>query len=192
MIRELHIYDFDATLFMSPMHPNDWEGHIGSWYDTLRSLSEPCVIDPPDNLWIESTVQDALASIADPNVYAVLMTGRSKRADLVARIMELIAMRGLSFDEVHLKPGGGTLPWKSSMIEDFASKMPDLQVVQIWEDRENHLQSFVGLIQSLGLEAVPHFVNVMLDTPCDLTGTPAQEPILREYVRELIDDMERY
>jgi len=187
MIRELHIYDFDATLFMSPMHPDDWEGHIGSWYDTLRSLSEPCVIDPPDDLWIESTVQDALASIANPDVYAILMTGRSRRGDLVARIMELISMRGLVFDEVHLKPGGGTLPWKSSMIEDFASKMPDLQVIQIWEDRENHLQSFVELIQSLGLEAVPHFVNVTLDTPCDLGGEPVSESMLREYVKIILE-----
>jgi len=183
MKTELHIYDFDATLFMSPMHPDDWEGHIGSWYDTLRSLSAPCVIDPPDDLWIESTVQDALKSIANPSVYAVLMTGRSRRDDLVARIMELIAMRGLSFDEVHLKPGGGTLPWKSSMIEEFVAKMPSLQTIQIWEDRANHLASFVELIESLGLTAIPHFVDVMLDTPCDLTGVNVSESMLREYVR---------
>jgi len=188
MKTELHIYDFDATLFMSPMHPDDWEGHIGSWYDTLRSLSEPCVIDPPDDLWIESTVQDALRSIANPDVYAVLMTGRSRRDDLVARIMELIAMRGLSFDEVHLKPGGGTLPWKSSMIEEFVAKMPSLQTIQIWEDRANHLASFVELIESLGLTAIPHFVDVMLDTPCDLTGVNVSESMLREYVRIMLEN----
>ena len=196
MIRELHIYDFDATLFMSPMHPDDWEGHIGHWYDTLKSLSAPCVIDPPDDLWIESTVQDALASIANPEVYTILMTGRSLRDDLLQRIMELIAMRGLQFDEVHLKPDGETLPWKSSMIEEFVSRIPGVEVVQIWEDRQGHLQAFVELIESLGLEAVPHFVNVVLNAPCDLSSEKVpiepgivmelSELMLRSYVRELL------
>ena len=51
MITELCIFDFDATLFMSPMFPDDWEGHTGQWFDTLQSLTPPCVIDPGP-LWI--------------------------------------------------------------------------------------------------------------------------------------------
>ena len=44
MITELCIFDFDATLFMSPMFPDDWEGHTGDWFDTLQSLTPPCVV----------------------------------------------------------------------------------------------------------------------------------------------------
>ena len=170
MKTQLHIYDFDATLFMSPMHPDDWEGHIGHWYDTLQSLSPPCVIDPPNDLWIGSTVSSAHSSIADPNVYAILMTGRTRKPELVGRIAELLAMGGLTFEEILLKPTGDvrTLPWKSSMIEKLAEKLPDLQEVHIWEDRADHLQAFVKLVESMGLTAVPHFVNVVLNAPCDL------------------------
>ena len=173
MKTQLHIYDFDATLFMSPMHPDDWEGHIGHWYDTLQSLSAPCVIDPPNDLWIGSTVSSAHSSIADPSVYAILMTGRTRKSELVGRITDLLAMGGLTFEEVLLKPTGDvrTQPWKSSMIEKLAAKLSDLQEVHIWEDRADHLQAFIKLVESMGLVAVPHFVNVVLNAPCDLGNT---------------------
>jgi hypothetical protein len=191
MIRELHIYDFDATLFMSPMHPDDWEGHIGSWYDTLQSLTPPCVVDP-SGMWINSTVSDAMESIGNPEVYTVLMTGRGASPELSARVEELIAGAGLSFDEVHLKPGGGTAPWKSSMMEQFIAGMPDLEVVQVWDDRSNHLETFVKMIEGLGLEAIPHFVNQVLDAPCDIDADVVIESALRSYIREMLLEVNEY
>jgi len=190
MIRELHIFDFDATLFMSPMHPDDWEGHIGSWYDTLQSLTPPCVVDP-SGMWISSTVSAAMESIGNPEVYTVLMTGRGASPELSARVEELIAGAGLSFDEVHLKPGGGTEPWKSSMMKQFIEGMPDLEVVQVWDDRANHLEAFVKTIEGLGLEAIPHFVAEALDTPCELED-PVMESILRSYIRNLLIEVNEY
>ena len=190
MIRELHIFDFDATLFMSPMHPDDWEGHIGSWYDTLQSLTPPCVVDP-SGMWISSTVSAAMESIGNPEVYTVLMTGRGASPELSARVEELIAGAGLSFDEVHLKPGGGTEPWKSSMMKQFIAGMSDLEVVQVWDDRANHLEAFVKTIEGLGLEAIPHFVAEALDTPCELED-PVVESVLRSYVRNLLLEVNEY
>ena len=184
MIKELHIYDFDATLFMSPMFPDDWEGHTGDWFDTVQSLTPPCVVDAGP-LWIGSTVASAAESMANPEVYTVLMTGRGASAELKARVMELIGSVGLGFDEAHLKPGGGTLPWKSSMIEQLVKKLPDLETVQIWEDRGNHLSAFMALVDSLGLKGIPHPVNVTLNAPCVL-DEPIAESILRQYLRSVL------
>lgn len=180
-VRELHIFDFDATLFDSPMHPDDWEGHIGMWYDTLQSLTPPCVIDP-EALWIKSTVAAARRSLSIPGVYTVLMTGRSAEPQLAARITELVQSAGLDFDEIHLKTGGRTVNWKSRMLSEFLRRLPDLEVVQMWDDRGSHLEQFVRIVEDAGLVAIPHFVDYVLHEPCVREGT------LREYVRTLLTE----
>ena len=184
-IRELHIFDFDATLFMSPMYPPDWGGHVGKCFDTVRSLSPPCVIDP-SGMWIESTVSAAHESIADPEVYTVLMTGRTAKPALNARVNELLDSAGLAFDEVHLKPGGGTQDWKSSMILNLIQLFPDLETVQIWDDRKNHLDHFGTVVEAQGLAVELHFTGVVLDEPCVLGDAVVDEGLLREYVREIM------
>jgi len=186
-VRELHIFDFDATLFDSPMHPDDWEGHIGMWYDTLQSLTPPCVIDP-EALWIKSTVAAARRSLSTPGVYTVLMTGRSAEPQLAARVTELVQSAGLDFDEIHLKTGGKTVDWKSQMLSGFLRELPDLEVVQLWDDRSHHLEQFVKLVEDAGLVAIPHFVDYVLHEPCVLDGALRSEGLLREYVRTLLTE----
>jgi len=191
IVRELHIFDFDATLFQSPMHPDDWEGHIGMWYDTLQSLTPPCVVDS-DVMWIDSTVAAAADSVSDPSAYVVLMTGRTAEPRLAARVAELLGSVGLRFDEIHLKPGGGsrTLDWKSQMLHNFIQEFPDLEVVQIWEDRNDHLAGFVRIVEEAGLEAVPHFVSDAAAVPCVLNPGRGAEGYLREYIRGLLTEKE--
>ncbi len=190
MITELCIFDFDATLFMSPMFPDDWEGHTGDWFDTLQSLTPPCVVDPGP-LWIESSVSAAQEAIGRPEAYVVLMTGRGMSPELYERVSELVSSTGLSFDEIHLKPGGRTMAWKSGMLEQFIKKFPDLQKVQVWEDRSDHLDHFMKVAEAAGLEAVPHFVGNVLKDPCVLDD-PVQEATLRQYVRGLLVEVNEY
>ena len=190
MITELCIFDFDATLFMSPMFPDDWEGHTGDWFDTLQSLTPPCVVDP-NPLWIGSSVSAAQEAIGRPEAYVVLMTGRGMSPELYERVSELVTSAGLSFDEIHLKPGGRTMAWKSSMLEQFIQKFPDLQKVQVWEDRSDHLDHFMDVAERAGLEAVPHFVGNVLKDPCVLDD-PVEEAALRQYVRDLLVEVNEY
>tara|TARA_A100001011_G_scaffold245813_1_gene253824 strand:- start:5402 stop:6097 length:696 start_codon:yes stop_codon:yes gene_type:complete len=187
MIKQLCIFDFDATLFMSPMFPDDWEGHTGDWFDTLQSLTPPCVVDPGP-LWIGSSVSAASEMISDPETYVVLMTGRGMSPELYQRVSELVSSVGLSFDEIHLKPGGRTMGWKSSMLEGFIKKFPDLQTVQVWEDRSDHLEHFMQVVEAAGLEGIPHFVGQVLNDPCVLDENSA----LRLYVRELLAEVNEY
>lgn len=190
MITELCIFDFDATLFMSPMFPDDWEGHTGDWFDTLQSLTPPCVEDP-GSLWVGDSVSAAQEAISRPEAYVVLMTGRGMSPELYARVSELVSSIGLSFDEVHLKPGGRTMPWKSGMLSQFIQKFPDLQKVQVWEDRSGHLDHFMEVAKSAGLEAVPHFVGNVLKDPCVLED-PVAEAALRKYIRSLLVEVNEY
>ena len=190
MITELCIFDFDATLFMSPMFPNDWQGHNGDWFDTLQSLTPPCVVDPGP-LWIRASVSAAQEAIGRPEAYVVLMTGRGMSPELYDRVSELVASEGLSFDEIHLKPGGRTMPWKSGMLEKYIQRFPDLQKVQVWEDRSDHLDHFMKVAEAAGLEAVPHFVNNVLKDPCVLDD-PIQEANIRNYVRNVLLEVNEY
>ena len=72
---ELHLYDFDGTLFRSPQRP-DWWGK-DSWIMSPESLGPPCVpLKPGRDWWIGKTVQAAKQSIGDRDTWAILCTGR--------------------------------------------------------------------------------------------------------------------
>ena len=154
----LAMFDFDGTLFKSPDKPSDWGP--GSWVIESESLNPPCVpLKPGPQWWIESTVSAAKRSISDPNVWAILCTGR---ADGIGgfryRIPELLKQKGLNFDEVLLNPGGDTEAFKKAVIKRITKKYPDITTVQIWED--HNLPSFMSFVKSLGLVGIPHPVKV--------------------------------
>ena len=64
---EIHIFDFDGTLFRSPLPPPLWKG---GWWSKPESLNAPCVPEEPDeSWWILDTVSQAKDSIANSNVF---------------------------------------------------------------------------------------------------------------------------
>ena len=84
MSTELHIYDFDGTLFRSPHQPAVWEG---DWWSDPASLLPPCVPEKPGSeWWIASTVSSAKRSISDSDVFAVMMTGRKDQSRRVVSL----------------------------------------------------------------------------------------------------------
>ena len=156
MATELHIYDFDGTLFRSPLRP-DWWPHKG-WWGQPASLSMPCVPENPKNdWWIGSVVSSAKRSISNPDVWALLVTGRANTVGAIRyRVAELLKLKGLDFDEVHLNPGGSTETYKKKVIYRILSRYPHIEVVQIWEDRLNHLSSFCKFVEKMGRVCIPH------------------------------------
>ena len=104
---ELHVYDFDGTLFRSPSPPAVW---ARDWWSDGQSLLPPCVpAIPGARWWNAATVKSARRSIANPNVFAAMLTGRQDTGVLGYRIPDLLHQRGLNFDAVHLDPGGNAL-----------------------------------------------------------------------------------
>ena len=51
-IKEIHIFDFDQTLFRSPHPPDDEK----DWWTNIKSLSPPCVPLEPDESWWNNEV----------------------------------------------------------------------------------------------------------------------------------------
>lgn len=154
---EVQFFDFDNTLFKSPMQP-DWWPSKRKWWSDPSSLSPPCVPDRPGvEWWNTEVVQQAKLATRNPNVYAVLLTGRHDRV-FRWRVPELLKQVGLSFDEVHLAPGSdSTLQWKLGKMKSVLSRFPAVRSVHVWEDRD-HIDSFVSLAQRLGFRTTGHRV----------------------------------
>ena len=146
---ELHVYDFDGTLFRSPYEPEVWSG---DWWSDIRSLTEPCVPDRPgSDWWIPSTLQDAKQSISDPDTYAILMTGRPDASAFRFRIPELLKQQGLNFDAVYLTDNPSTITFKKRVIQKLLARYPFIDTVRIWDDRRSHLPEFIEAIEAMGI-----------------------------------------
>ena len=128
---KLHVFDFDGTLFKSPMPPPEYWKTVDDWFRDPVSLNAPCVpLKPDDSWWIQDTVRAAEKSIADPNTYAILMTGRhGDQGAMRYRIAELVSEKNLNFDEVHLKTAGGisTDAFKASVISRVLDRYPGIE-----------------------------------------------------------------
>ena len=150
---EIHLYDFDGTLFRSPMPPATWDG---DWWNATASLMPPCVPNEPGHdWWIHDTIAAARESIANPNAYAILATGRGDRSGLRWRVPELLHQVGLRFDSVNLAPDSGTLAWKKHLLQSallrVSNATPDDVSVHIWDDRLHHLAQFKQVALLLGI-----------------------------------------
>lgn len=167
---ELHIYDFDGTLFFSPDSPDWWTADNISWLNNSISMGSPCVPEKPSaDWWRVPVVQDALRSCADPDVYAVLCTGRFLASDLRHRIPELLQQVGLNFDEILLNPGIKTDTFKAQETIRILSLYPGIQTVRVWEDNKKNIQSICKAVMSLKKECVPYlFHNKRHPLECDV------------------------
>jgi hypothetical protein len=156
---EIHIYDFDGTLFRSPKRPDWWP--TKGWWGQPASLTPPCVPQKPGSGWWNgSVVSSAKRSISDSDVWAMMVTGRADGIGPIRwRVAELLKQKGLNFDEVHLNTGGGTESYKKKIILKTLAKYPHVEVVQIWEDRGNHLSSFCKVVESTGRICIPHHIR---------------------------------
>jgi len=153
---ELHVYDFDGTLFKSPDQP-DWWKEKRLWWAHPSSLEAPAVPEnPSSDWWNMRVVSDAKRSTKNPNVYAVLLTGRSDRVYRY-RVPELLKQAGLAFDEVHLANTDDTKTWKLKMLKKLLSRFPDVRHVHIWEDAD-HLGAMLSLVEKSSRMAEGHRV----------------------------------
>lgn len=157
--KELHMYDFDNTLFKSP-HPPVTMKNKGAWWSDVGSLSEPVVPQiPGPEWWIQNTVSEAQKSIQDPNVHAVVITGRKDRGDLRYRIAEILQSAGLNFDGVYLNNQKDTRSFKIAKLREIIRMNPSIEKVVIWEDRGHHLEFFLDQLKKNGLETAGNLVS---------------------------------
>ncbi|CBX98426.1 hypothetical protein LEMA_P098350.1 [Plenodomus lingam JN3] len=167
-IKSIHVYDFDNTLFASPL-PNKqiWNsatiGQLGSpdmflnggwWHDAniLAATGEGIEKEEPrgwKGWWNEHIVTLVETSMAEKDALTVLLTGRAESnfADLVKRIAK---SRHLEFDMVCLKPAIGpagqkfrsTMEFKQELLKDIVYTYKDAEKLSIYEDRVKHTKGF--------------------------------------------------
>ncbi|KAH9906061.1 hypothetical protein F4778DRAFT_779444 [Xylariomycetidae sp. FL2044] len=167
-ITTIHVYDFDNTLFRTPL-PNAklWHQHTlgqlntpdifvngGWWHDSriLAATGEGVEREEPrgwDGWWNEKIVELVRISMQQKEALCVLLTGRSEHgfSDLIKRIL---ASKGLEFDMIGLKPTVGpnnerfrsTLDFKQIFLETMMDTYSAANEIRIYEDRPKHVQSF--------------------------------------------------
>lgn len=144
-ITKISIFDFDGTLMRTP-HPEEgkkkWENfynkdypHIG-WWSKPESLDDAVFnIDT-----IETTINDYKKEMETPNTLVIMLTGRlSHQHD---QIMELLKFHGIVFTEYHYKESGDTLNSKLNSIIKLLNRFPQVNHIEMWEDREPHSIAF--------------------------------------------------
>ncbi|KAH7138329.1 hypothetical protein B0J11DRAFT_514127 [Dendryphion nanum] len=167
-IKAIHIYDFDNTLFASPM-PNKaiWNGpslgqlahpeifvNGGWWHDSsiLAATGEGIEKEEPrawKGWWNEDIVKLVELSMQQKDALNVLLTGRSEHgfSELVKRIVK---SRHLEFDMVCLKPAIGpanqkfvsTMAFKQELLKEIVYTYTEAEDLRIYEDRVKHTKGF--------------------------------------------------
>jgi HAD domain family 1 in Swiss Army Knife RNA repair proteins len=176
-INEIHVYDFDNTLFRSPL-PNRaiWDeksrGRLysadvfmnGGWFHDLSILAatgEGVDIEEPrawKGWWNEKIVELVQLSAQQDDVLTVLLTGRAEGTfpELIGRICK---SKGLTFDMMCYKPSVGpnnekfssTMNFKQVFLDHLLRTYVTASSFRIYEDRENHVTGFREWIEQSNL-----------------------------------------
>ncbi|KAI9474300.1 MAG: hypothetical protein EXX96DRAFT_529507 [Benjaminiella poitrasii] len=117
--KKLAIFDFDSTLFFSPLlSPTIWHADLirlataesvygPGWWRDIRSLDlgpfEELKSNAWNGFWNESVVQEARDCIDDPNTMTVILTGR-RYHPFHLLIPAMLESKGLQFDLIGLRP----------------------------------------------------------------------------------------
>ena len=177
---EIHIFDFDGTLFKSPHPPKGW---TDGWWANTRSLAPPCVPEKVSSDWWNRPVANELReSMRRPDVVTIVMTGRLER--FRKRISKLLSSAGLAPDELMLSPGGmATSQYKKQHMRWLFSQFPATRAVHFWEDRHDHLKEFEKYALKQGYNFVPHPVK-------NVSNPPACGPSLDESMSDVVGRIE--
>lgn len=171
-INVINIFDFDMTLFKSMSAPDHWNTKdAGFWWNSEESLNQAYYEDKLDTLWIEDTVNAAIASTSNPNALTVLCTARSNKPEIVYVTNELLRLKGLKIKEsnkddldkdkekdklefdqncLFYKPlgyPGSTAQYKTEVVERLLNSYSYAKEVNFWEDNQQNL------------DAVEHYIN---------------------------------
>lgn len=185
VIKSIHVYDFDNTLFMSPLpNPQLWApptiGRLqayeamafgGWWHDVnvLMATGQGIEKEEPrawEGWWNEAVVDLVRCSMESKEVLTVLLTGRAETyfADLVNRIANA---KKLDFDLVALKPEAGptgmsyesTMSFKQAFLHDLVFTFKNADEIRIYEDRPKHVKGFRDYFEKLNKSFLSHPVD---------------------------------
>lgn len=155
-ITKVALYDFDGT-FIKTMGPIEgkkiWKDKTGTdyphrgWWGKRETLD----IDIFENEPYEDIVNEYNKSIAEPNTYVVLCTGRI--SPMKREVNAILDKYGFEFDDVILNgdkrfvvrgkgADNNTLAYKIRVLASFITELPNLEEIELWDDRLEHNATF--------------------------------------------------
>jgi HAD domain family 1 in Swiss Army Knife RNA repair proteins len=198
-IKTIHVYDFDNTLFMSPLpNPALWNGESigrlqsdnsfingGWWHDPAILAATGDGIDKEEprgwqGHWNEVIVKLVETSITQKDALTVLLTGRGETnfADITNRMLNA---KGLDCDLVALKPEAGpqnqrfanTMDFKQAFLRDLCFTYNRAENIVVYEDRPKHVKGFREFFERFNKSLLSH----RIDEP-----PPSRKPIVADIV----------
>jgi hypothetical protein len=144
-ITKLSVFDFDGTLVDTPMPEDgkkvykektgqDWP--FAGWWGQPLSLSMD-VFEMPT---IASTIKAYNNEKRDASTAVVMLTGRMVK--LGDKVKDILDKKGLKFDEYHYNKGGSTDVAKIKTLDELLIKYPNVQKIEMWDDRDEHIPIF--------------------------------------------------
>lgn len=157
----LVVFDFDGALFRSPNPPDDFKGN---WWASKESLAEPHVPKEPDrSYWFKDTVTAAEEAFNDSKTFSVMLTGRMEK-NFQDRIMELLDQNGIQFHEIGMNDSGqDTVDFKLKEIKKILKQYPKISLIEIWDDKKDHLNKFKSELQTGQTKVKIHKVANVID-----------------------------
>lgn len=139
------------------------------WWGRQETLNPPIFHPTPEKL--NPNVANALKSFHnDPQTYTVIMTGR--HAALQNRVKEILAHYGVHANEYYFKgqkdltshpnypKSNDTFDYKEFVIINRLMS-PEIQIVEIYDDREEHITKFLQLGKNLK-EKWPNLKSILI------------------------------
>jgi len=121
-ITKLAVFDFDGTLVDTPLP------EFGKQEYKKKTGEEW----PHTGWWGQSLSLNH--KIFDMPTVPMVMSG--------AYVKYILDDKGLTFDEYHYNRGGSTEVAKLKTLEELLFRYSDVQVVEMWDDRDEHLPIF--------------------------------------------------
>lgn len=159
------------------------------WWGKAETLMPPLVPDPiPQEMWIKETVKSLQKCRSDQDTVTIIMTGRhTGLKHQVLRILYdgnfciidktqkknsewhyewadssvslyLLGMDGPCPEMTGAKPGD-TFAWKTWIINQYRLLYPNLEHIEIWEDRIEHVDKFTELNNKFQEKVTVHHVK---------------------------------
>ncbi len=155
----MHIYDFDSTLFSSPLpNPQLWApkllGKIISdcaWFLDERTLHPPFVPEIPDNsYWNEDVLQSAQEALQQSDdSLVIVLTGRNRSlfSDRITLLCRSKAPFHLCLTKETKSFDGSaefftTIDFKFAVLNYLFDQIPTIEHVELFDDRSQHVKMF--------------------------------------------------
>lgn len=178
----------EMSVRLSKQHHRPINPRTG-WWGKADTLMPPLVPDPvPQSMWIMETINDLLLAKDCPDTCTIIMTGRHAglqhqilrilhdgrfcKVDKVPKkdgglhytwadptvSLYLLGMDGLCSDVAGPKPNE-TFPWKIWIINQYRLVHTDLEEIEFWDDRDEHVEKFTALNDEFQEQVTVHHVK---------------------------------